>query len=177
MARKLLLPVAALCGFARLSPLPTIFANEEIRIEFRSAFAVRDKPGVTQYPRHLPQPLRSLDFCPWQPQPPDVQQVMRPESGYLCELHILPAQAEKQALEQVTAAHAADTRKYARNLRLEATDIGSHRVIRWRLQMGKTRLDHFLLIGKRYNYLFVSSPYGSHGALEKVIEEAKFFPS
>ena len=67
MARKLLLPVAALCGFARLSPLPTIFANEEIRIEFRSAFAVRDKPGVTQYPRHLPQPLRSLDFCPWQP--------------------------------------------------------------------------------------------------------------
>ena len=55
-----------------------------------------------------------------------------------------------------------------------ATDIGGHRVIRWRFQAGKTRLDHYLLIGKKFNYLFVSSPYGSNGAIEELISRTKF---
>lgn len=175
MRRALIFLMATLSGVIQLSASPTVFTDEELRIDFRQAFAVRAKPGTTHYPRHLPQPLRTVDFCPWQPQPPEVQQVTRPENGYLCELHILPGQTEKQAFAQISAAHSVETRKNARKLRLEVADIGPHRVIRWRLRMGKTRLDHFLVIGKRYNYLFVSSPYGSNGAIEKIIAEAKFF--
>lgn len=149
----------------------TVFSNDEIRIEFGGEFALRDQPGDTLYPQQIAKPVHTIDFCKWNPQPPEVQQVSRPERGFLCELHILPAQNESQVMKTVQAAHAAENRKHVRNFRLEAISIGNHRVVRWRFQVGKTRLDHFILIGKKYNYLFVSSPYGTNGALEDIIRK------
>ena len=99
---------------------------------------------------------------------------MRPERGFLCELHILPGAIETKAMAQIQSAHSANKERHVRNVRLEATDIGGHRVISWRWQAGKTRLDHYLLIGKKFNYLFVSSPYGSNGAIEELISRTKF---
>lgn len=166
----------ASCFFA-LYAEPTKFTNEEITVELAGSFAVRDQPGDTLYPQHLPKPLRTIDFCKWNPQPPEVQQVSRPERGFLCELHILPAQNEREVMKTVQAAHEAESRKHVRNFRLAAVSMGGHRVVRWRFQVGKTRLDHFILIGKKYNYLFISSPYGSNGALEDIISNAKLQPA
>lgn len=168
------LPVILFLAFGRTSIIPIVFTNEEIRIDFGGQFEPRGKPGITQYPQHLPQPITTVDFCPWRPQPPEVQQAMRPESGFLCELHILPHAAEAEALDKIKSAHANDGRRHVRNFRLQAVDIGRHRVIRWRFQAGKTRLDHFLLMGKKFNYLFVSSPYGSNGMIEDIIVRVKF---
>jgi len=163
----------ASCFFALLAE-PTTFTNAEVSIEFASPFEVRDQPGETLYPQHLTKPRQTIDFCKWYPQPPDVQQVMRPERGFLCELHILPGQSEREVMHTVKTAHEAESRKHVRNFRLETVTIGKHRVVRWRFQVGKTRLDHFILIGKKHNYLFVSSPYGSNGALEDIISKTKF---
>lgn len=173
-ARTLFLPALFFLAFGKTSIIPIVFTNEEIRIDFGGQFEQREKPGTTQYPQHLPQPITTVDFCPWRPQPPDVQQVMRPERGFLCELHILPGATEAQAMHKIQSAHANDKRRHVRNFRLQATDIGGHRVIRWRFQAGKTRLDHFLLMGRKFNYLFVSSPYGSNGAIEELISRTKF---
>ncbi len=168
------LPVLLLLIFVKTSIIPVVYSNGEIRIDFGGPFAVREKPGKTEYPQHLPQPVATVDFCQWRPQPPEVQQVMRPERGFLCELHILPGATEAGALSQVQAAHVKESRKYVRNFALQTVTLGDHRVIRWRFQAGKTRLDHLLLIGRKFNYLFVSSPYGSHGALEEIVTRVQF---
>lgn len=46
-------------------------------------------------------------------------------------------------------------------------------LLKWRYQAGKTRLDHFLLFGKRQNYLFISSPYSSSKDFEKRVGSIK----
>lgn len=177
ISRCVVVWAVSLSGFAILSAKPAFFSNKEIKLDLAGPFAVRDRPGETLYPQHLAKPLQTIDFCKWNPQPPEVQQVSRPERGFLCELHILPAQAESEVLKSVRAAHAAEARKHVRNFRLEAVTIGKHRVARWRFQVGKTRLDHLVLIGKKHNYLFVSSPYGSNGALEDIVSKVRFLPS
>ena len=55
--------------------------------------------------------------------------------------------------------------------KMEIVEIGDKEVLKWRAQNGKTRLDHYVIFGKEYNYLFVSSPYGSSGVIENVIAE------
>lgn len=157
-----------------ISAESTVFTNDEISVDFAGTFAVRETPGETQYSRHLAKPLQTIDFCKWQPQPPEVQQVMRPERGFLCELHVLPAQTESRALAKIRSAHSAEARQYVRHTGLKAYELAGNRVIRWRFQAGKTRLDHYLLLGKKYHYLFVSSPYGSTGTIEAIIERVKF---
>ena len=172
--RMILVPMLLFLSFGKTSIIPVVYSNEEIRIDFGGQFEPREKPGTTQYPQHLPQPLTTVDFCPWRPQPPEVQQVMRPERGFLCELHILPGAPEAKAMAQIQSAHAGNRERHVRNFWLQVTDIGGHRVIRWRFQAGKTRLDHFLLIGRKFNYLFVSSPYGSNGTIEEILARTKF---
>lgn len=172
--QRFFLPSLFFLMLARTSVIPVVFTNEEVQIDFGGQFQRRESPGATLYPHRLPDPLTTVDFCPWRPQPPEVQQVMRPESGYLCELHILPAATEAQALIAVKKAHSHESHKHARNSGLEAFSLGDHRVIRWRWQAGKSRLDHFLLIGKKFNYLFVSSPYGSNGTLEAILTRVQF---
>lgn len=174
LSRIACLPALLFLAFSATSIVPVVFTNEEIRIDFGGHFELREKPGTTQYPSQLPQPLTTVDFCPWRPQAPEVQQVMRPERGFLCELHILPGATEAKAMAQIQSAHSGNKKRHVRNFRLQATDIGGHRVIHWRFQAGKTRLDHYLLIGKKFNYLFVSSPYGSNGAIEEIIGRAAF---
>lgn len=172
--RSTVVPVLLFLVLGRTSIIPIVFTNEEISIDFAGQFSLRDKPGKTLYGDYLPQPLTSVDFCPWRPQPPEVQQVMRPERGYLCELHILPFASETQALRAIRNAHAHESHRYARNGDLRTVEIAGHRVIRWRWQAGKSRLDHFLLIGKKFNYLFVSSPYGSNGGIEEIISRTVY---
>ena len=43
-------------------------------------------------------------------------------------------------------------------------------VISWRNQRGKTRLDHFLVLGDEHAYHFTSAPYGNGDEIELIIE-------
>ncbi|GAA4276370.1 hypothetical protein GCM10022259_10940 [Aquimarina mytili] len=52
--------------------------------------------------------------------------------------------------------------------------IKNKKVLSWRLQNMKTRLDHFMVFGKNHNYLFVSSPYGSNNRIEAIIAKSKY---
>ncbi len=54
---------------------------------------------------------------------------------------------------------------------IKKVKIDKRRVLSWRAQTGKTRLDHYMIFGEMYNYLFVSSPYSSNGVIESVISE------
>lgn len=153
---------------------PQEFSNGEIRVDFGSAFSARAKAGATVYRETFPSPVQTVDFCQWQPQPPEVQQVMRPETGYLCELHILPALNTGQVRALVEKAARTQRADHGRTFRIAEEDIGAHKVVRWRFQAGKSRLDHFLVTGKKFSYLFVSSPYGSNGEIERIIRQAFF---
>lgn len=174
--RAATLPLFAAAVLLKTSIIPLVFTNEEIRIDFGGQFQPREQPGATQYPKHLPQPLRTIDFCAWQPQPPEVQQVMRPERGFLCELHIMPLISEKQVESAVTAAQK-QQKGLIRHTSAQRIKAGSHPVLRWRFQAGKTRLDHLLLNGKKFSYLFVSSPYGSNGSIEEIIARSTWLES
>ncbi len=45
----------------------------------------------------------------------------------------------------------------------------------WRLQLGKTRIDHYMVFGDSHNYLFSSSPYGERDdGIQKIISRMEF---
>jgi len=98
---------------------------------------------------------------------------MRPENGFLCELHILPFQTNSTALEIIQSASKEKRADRSGIQNLTSEKLYGFDVIRWRFQTGKTRLDHYLLIGKKHNYLFISSPYGSHGSMEGILSRTK----
>lgn len=165
-----ILGILFLLGAAPLNAAPPgLYDDDELSVDLQAAYAVRPRPGRTQYTAQLPRPIRTVDFCPWQAQPADVQQVMRPESGYLCELHVLPAWGELKLQAAARAALASKHEGYTQSTDLREELLGGRKVIRWRYQAGKTRLDHFLVAGRKNDYLFVSSPYGSNGAIEAII--------
>lgn len=138
-------------------------------MDFPGTFTVRDKAGSTVYGELLPRPEKTVDFCKWLPQPPEVQQVMRPETGYLCEMHVMPPMTASQIISRIQKAANTPRPDHARTFKIQTVAIGGHSIVRWRFQAGKTRLDHFMVFGKRRNYLFVSSPYGSNGEIEKIL--------
>ncbi len=156
---------------------PVRYEDELLSVDLHGAHAVRTEPGQTQYPAYLPQPVRTIDFCQWQPQPPEVQQVLRPASGFLCELHVLPSRGERTLEQAVRNAVAAKHEAYQRSFNLRVDKIAGHRVLCWRFQSGKTRLDHFAIAGNKYDYLFVSSPYGSNGMIEEILKSLRIKPA
>lgn len=159
-----------------LAVAPAEYATEDIRVDFGGAYSQRAVPGKTVYGSEMPQPEATVDFCAWQPQPAHVQQVMRPENGYLCEMHVMPAQTAEEILPLLERQARKKRPDHAQTFRVESVVIGGHRVVRWRFQAGKTRLDHFVVTGKKHNYLFVSSPYGSNGAIEEIIKRVRLLP-
>ncbi|MFO1524754.1 MAG: hypothetical protein U1F16_02140 [Turneriella sp.] len=173
--RAATLPLFAAAVLLKTSIIPLVFTNEEIRIDFGGQFQPREQPGATQYPATCYNRCVQSTLCAWQPQPPEVQQVMRPERGFLCELHIMPLISEKQVESAVTAAQK-QQKGLIHDIRA-AHVMDPHPVLRWRFQAGKTRLDHFLLNGKKFSYLFVSSPYGSNGSIEEIIARSTWLES
>lgn len=170
-----LLIIFAICSctvfFAADKPL--LYSNGEIEIDFAGPFQVRIEPGSTVYRDALTRSLQTVDFCQWQPHDPEVQQVSRPESGFLCEMHILHPRSVNDWMTAIRAAAVAKRADRGKTFDLSYSEIYGLRVIQWRFQAGKTRLDHYILMGKKYHYLFISSPYGSNGAIEDVLARTK----
>jgi hypothetical protein len=148
----------------------TVFTTAEIRVDFAGPFNVRIEPGATVYRDLFPRPLQTVDFCQWQAQDPEVQQISRPETGYLCEMHVLHVRSAQDIMSAVRKSTETKRADRATNRDLTYSEIHGLKVISWRFQAGKTRLDHYLLLGNKYNYLFISSPYGSHGTIESVLK-------
>lgn len=152
---------------------PLLYSNAEIEIDFSGPFQVRIEPGSTVYRDALARPLQTVDFCQWQGGDPEVQQVSRPESGFLCEMHLLHPRSVNDWMTAIRAAAVAKRTDRGRTFDLTYSEIHGLRVIQWRFQAGKTRLDHYILMGKKYHYLFISSPYGSNGAIEDMLARTK----
>ena len=150
-----------------------VFSNEEIQINFFGEFKENISGFKTMYQGYFSRVLRQIEFCQWQRQPPEVQQVMRPDSGFLCEAYILPVIDEKQAKTALKKIFL-KVEKHQWNSPVKTLKIKGFSVLAWRFQAGKTRLDHFLVFGKKYNYLLVSSPYGSNGFMEKIIANMRY---
>lgn len=98
---------------------------------------------------------------------------LQPSFGDLASLYILPKVSDKEIKKAVNK-YVQDLDVFQLTKVLESIKIGEHKVWKWRYQAGKSRYDHFLLIGDTYNYLFVSSAYSAgNGGLEKIIQNLK----
>jgi len=91
---------------------------------------------------------------------------------HLSSLYILPNISTIEFLEELKS-YVKNHPPYTIVRKIENVEIGGKKVQKFRVQNGKTRLDHYVIYGKEYNYLFVSSPYGSNGVIEEVIAEMK----
>lgn len=156
-------------GGMSLSAGDFVFSDGEIRVDFRQRFSVAPSAKGIPYGDYLAKPLQLIEFCPFQPQDPEVQQVGPSESGFLCELYKMPLENAETALELVQNASKVKRKDHGIFRNVEVVKLRDLKVVRWRFQVGKTRLDHFLVIGKKHNYLFVSSAYGSNGSIEEIL--------
>lgn len=90
--------------------------------------------------------------------------------SHLSSLYILPKMSRRKIKEEVEY-YVKKHSPYQISEKIEKIKIRDKKVFKWRIQSGKTRLDHYIFFGNDYNYLFVSSPYGSSGVIENVILE------
>ena len=89
---------------------------------------------------------------------------------HLSSLYVMPKMSIKNIQEELKA-YVKKHPPYQISEILKKIKIGNKIGLKWRVQNGKTRLDHYLFFGTNNNYLFVSSPYGSNGVIENVILE------
>lgn len=171
--------ILLICGYAgmdesrtesRAESIPNrVFQNGEIKVTFpETGYAVKDKPATgTGYFAGYTTRIR---FCRQPYQPPHVQQV-RSEDGWLCTFYILPPLAEAEVRAEILRQKGKlESITYQKENGIGKETIKGHQVLVWRMQAGKTRLDHFLVLGPKHNYLFVSSPYGDGESTRKVVE-------
>ncbi len=92
---------------------------------------------------------------------------------YLSAIYILPNITIKELLKEIEiyAERNQPTKLYGE---IEEVIIGNHKVLKWLLRNGKTRIHHYVVFGKKHNYLFASSPYGNYNLLEIAIENFRF---
>ncbi|MCX7632815.1 MAG: hypothetical protein N2Z22_05740 [Turneriella sp.] len=150
------------------------YSDEELELDLGGEYQLSAVPREVPYPQLFPPPVRTVEFCAWQPQPEHEQQVLRPKSGFLCALYVLPPTPQLRKREELRVALAAAQNARPSKETLKEEKLGPHRVWRWRQRQGKSRFDYFLLFGKKYDYLFRSSPYGSEGKIEAIIATAKW---
>ncbi|PKL77088.1 MAG: hypothetical protein CVV27_06975 [Candidatus Melainabacteria bacterium HGW-Melainabacteria-1] len=151
-----------------------VFQTPEIEVIFPdSGYAEQALPAQAG-PGYFARYSTHLKFCKQPEQPPHMQQV-RSADGWLCHFYILPP-LEAQALHAEVLKRQAEnwTISYQREPGIGTETHAGHPMLVWRQQSGKTRLDHFLVIGPRHNYLFVSSPYGDGERIRNVVSTLKF---
>jgi len=111
--------------------------------------------------------IKIIEFCPTINLPSHMQQVQS-KSGWLCKLYILPGTSKDNAIDSIKNCH--KFHKHSYQSETEEIVIKNKQILKWRYEIGKTRLDHYLVFGIKDNYLFISSPYGEHGEIVSLIE-------
>lgn len=149
------------------------FRNGEIEVPFNERVRILNGNFTPAAEGYFSKVVRQVRFCQWQHRPDTIQSVGPGNDGYLCDLYVLPPLSEAEATGELQSAF---KKKVPVTLLTEpeAMQIGKFRLLKWRYQIGKTRLDHYLVFGKKYNYLFVSWPYGSNGTIEKIIDGMRY---
>lgn len=154
-----------------------IFRNDEIKINFFDQFAVGENKAYRNtgfFSRSNGHVVFGRDetSTPTADIQEPAQQVSYATTRYLCDMYILPLLDDSVLEKEIE--HSFNTESpFASLSRVDYINIGEHRVVTWRYQMGKTRLDHFMVRAKGNYYLFISSPYGNHGDIEKIIAHIK----
>lgn len=161
---------------AMAADLPRHFQTAEIQLTFpESGYAVQALPArppsgyFDSYSAHL-------KFCKQPRQPAYVQQVYS-DDGWLCHFYELPALKPEQIKPLILKRRTQSVRiTYRQKAGIGEETYKGHPLLVWREQAGKTRLDHFLVVGPAHNYLFVSSPYGDGEMIRNVLNTLNFLP-
>ncbi len=143
-----------------------VYKNNEIQITFPGEYKIDDDKKYHKV-GYFSATTEHIQFCKQEPQPEYVQQVYS-ESGFLCSMYILPLIDLEELKKEIKTAFA-PKKALASLSDFEEISLKGHSVVKWRYQIGKTRLDHYMLRTKNNYYLFISSPYGSNGYIEKII--------
>ncbi|MCP4131925.1 MAG: hypothetical protein GY754_13185 [bacterium] len=154
----------------------SVYENDEALIPFGEKILVKQEGIKQPGDGYLAAATAEVRFFKPKPQPAYVQQVLPAGDGYLSSLYILPPLGEiitEESVKKDVNSSFTGKNEYAWYSGITILEIKGLRVFSWRYQIGKTRLDHFLVFGKKNSYLFVSSPYGSNGSIEAIISKMK----
>jgi hypothetical protein len=88
-------------------------------------------------------------------------------SGYLSDLYIYPAIDRQELIKEIEKAFEPEGAKFKFRKHKEVK-IGKLKVLNWRTQQKKNRFEYYLVLGKSYHYLFVSTPYGEQEYIESI---------
>lgn len=154
---------------AMAEPSERLYRAPDFEVTFpEGGYAAKPLPD-TETAGYFRQYDLHIKFCRQPALPPHVQQV-RSEDGWLCSFYRLPPLGAGAARAEILARKPEQTTiSYAK---AEGIGTEAHQdlpMLVWREQSGKTRLDHFLVLGPRHNYLFVSSPYGDGDRIREVL--------
>lgn len=94
-------------------------------------------------------------------------------TGYLSSLYVYPVLGKTALLKEVKKAFETKNAKFTYR-EIKEISVGKHKVFNWRTQHYKNRFEYYLLMGKTYNYLFISTPYGEKDYIEKLLLDVKF---
>lgn len=161
------------------SPFPEtikrLFKNDEIEVTFPEDGFASQKIEKEKGEKYLSQYSTYLKFCKQPEQPPYVQQVYSAD-GWLCAFYILPPwDVDKIKQDLLSGLDKYDQIRYQEQETIGEEIINGNKVLVWRHRRGKTRLDKFLVLGKKHHYLFVSSPYGDGDKIRQIVETVKLF--
>ena len=149
-----------------------IFDNGEVTLSFAPGGFIITKLDKTPDPKNYFNRHKYLvKFNRVKPQPAYVQQVSSSD-GWLSELRVLPKENMDKLIEDIPGMYPAN--KYARLTEVTMVNVNKHKVLRWKYQIGKTRLQHFLVLGGKHNYLFISSPYGETESILALIRKMSY---
>jgi len=147
------------------------FKRQGVTIPFPNGEFEEKEPLYVASDKALHQFAGYVKFCKQPELPPEVQQVMS-EDGWLCELTILQKIFAEDIKEEIAELY--PTATYEGEPGIGKETINGREVFVWREQYGKTRLDHFLLLGDVEDYHFVSSPYGDGDTIRTIIQGMSF---
>ncbi|MCP4354588.1 MAG: hypothetical protein GY793_02930 [Proteobacteria bacterium] len=150
----------------------TKYSNEEVSIEFNEKILIK-KPGFDKPEQsYFATAISLVKFNKIKMQEGNIQQVTPGKDGYLSKMFILPYRSPefvKEILGKITLMK----KKHEQYIPF-SMESSEKQTMGWRYQVGKLSFDHYVVFGKKYNYLFISSPYGSNGAIEKVIKSMNY---
>ncbi|MCP3924640.1 MAG: hypothetical protein GY714_18855 [Desulfobacterales bacterium] len=145
----------------------TKYSNEEVSIEFNEKILIKE-PGFDKPEQpYFATAISLVKFNKVKIQEGNIQQVIPGKDGYLSKMFILPYRSPefvKEILGKITLMK----KKHEQYVPF-SMESSEKQTMGWRYQVGKLTFDHYMVFGKKYNYLFISSHYGSTGAIEKVI--------
>lgn len=173
--------------FAQKTKKQMVFQNEEIKIMFPGSFmeaeesqfwSITNKEYTKGYFHNFSKKIRFHEdrqqkYYETEDGQRIVTQHVVSSDNYLSSMFIYPYMDEKELLKEIEKAFSPND-PYVSYRKVEKKKIEDVVFLNWRMQRGKSRLEHFLVLGKKHNYLFISTPYGEQEYIEGIISVIEF---